>query len=584
MGIKIRFDRAILSVLICLLTGQVARAATVPSETDSIARQKIETERGVLFDKLYGKALNINEESNEDNSVRINHLWMAYMADSTQTSVLHDLALAYASMRKPAETLKMMHAAFKHSEGDKEIGERLIDLSSRLQQWGIARETLLALLERNPGDKSLLRQLVDIYAGSGDSENAIATIDKLMQMDKSLSILLYQKAVLYAEMGKEEEAVSLLERHLADNPADIQSAVGLVSMYMNTGQTGKARALIDSFQKKFPNDLDLKELRVNVCTALKDYDCAVSMIRDISRTEGIMPEQIQLLITNTIDRSESKPEMQSALTPLLTDLVRDYPLSHYFSLSLANNHLIAGDSTRAEEIFKGFIDNGVEEEAPYIYFVNKYAKLEDKSKILEVTRKARQIFPERGIFYLYEILSLYNQEDRTPLVPVLDEALTRVPKKDIYYGALVLMKADLEQEGGNLERSRPYYEEAIVYTNDPTAYNNYAYALATHGTAEDLNKAEGLASKAVKMQGNNPSFLDTYAWILYLKGEYTLAKLYMENAISNSDTPSDTLYEHYAEILTRLGDKDAAIKAWEKYAELSGEQKRATAKINELKK
>ena len=61
--------------------------------------------------------------------------------------------------------------------------------------------------------------------------------------------------------------------------------------------------------------------------------------------------------------------------------------------------------------------------------------------------------------------------------------------------------------------------------------NNYAYHLATHGG--DLTKAERMSAITIREQPNNPVYLDTYGWILHLKGQDELAKFYLNKALWN---------------------------------------------------
>ena len=59
--------------------------------------------------------------------------------------------------------------------------------------------------------------------------------------------------------------------------------------------------------------------------------------------------------------------------------------------------------------------------------------------------------------------------------------------------------------------------------------NNYAYFLSLE--KKDLKKAERMSALAVKLEPNNSTYLDTYAWIFFVQGNYTLAKIYIETAV-----------------------------------------------------
>ena len=69
--------------------------------------------------------------------------------------------------------------------------------------------------------------------------------------------------------------------------------------------------------------------------------------------------------------------------------------------------------------------------------------------------------------------------------------------------------------------------------------------------------------KALSKSPLNPSYLDTYAWILFQSGQYSKAKEQIEIAIENGGSMSGTVIEHYGDILIKLGDTVGAIEQWE---------------------
>ena len=77
------------------------------------------------------------------------------------------------------------------------------------------------------------------------------------------------------------------------------------------------------------------------------------------------------------------------------------------------------------------------------------------------------------------------------------------------------------------------YERALELDPYNTmVLNNYAYHLATHGG--DLTKAEQMSAITIREEPNNATFLDTYGWIMYLKGQDDLAKFYLNKALWNA--------------------------------------------------
>jgi len=74
-----------------------------------------------------------------------------------------------------------------------------------------------------------------------------------------------------------------------------------------------------------------------------------------------------------------------------------------------------------------------------------------------------------------------------------------------------------------------------------------------------------MSSITVKAEPTNPTYLDTYAWILYEQGAYTMAKIYIENAVKYSENePSAEILEHYGDILFKTGEPEKALEQWKK--------------------
>ena len=96
----------------------------------------------------------------------------------------------------------------------------------------------------------------------------------------------------------------------------------------------------------------------------------------------------------------------------------------------------------------------------------------------------------------------------------------------------------------------PAYEEILAL--DPynaLVLNNYAYHLATHGG--DLRRAEQMSQRAIRIESDNPTFLDTYGWILFQQGQKSLAEFYIRRAISliKSDELPQEIQQHLDEIM-----------------------------------
>ena len=96
------------------------------------------------------------------------------------------------------------------------------------------------------------------------------------------------------------------------------------------------------------------------------------------------------------------------------------------------------------------------------------------------------------------------------------------------------------------------------------ALNNYAYYLSEKGV--DLHKAEAMSYKTIKAEPNNGTYLDTYAWILFMEERYADAKTYIDQALKNRDSTADnsTVIEHAGDIYYMNGMADESVDFWKK--------------------
>ena len=79
------------------------------------------------------------------------------------------------------------------------------------------------------------------------------------------------------------------------------------------------------------------------------------------------------------------------------------------------------------------------------------------------------------------------------------------------------------------------YDSCLQWKDDNVmALNNYAYYLSEQG--KDLHKAESMSYKTIKAEPNNGTYLDTYAWILFMQERYADAKTYIDAALKNRDS------------------------------------------------
>lgn len=110
------------------------------------------------------------------------------------------------------------------------------------------------------------------------------------------------------------------------------------------------------------------------------------------------------------------------------------------------------------------------------------------------------------------------------------------------------------------------YERSLAYRPDnPMVLNNYAYFLSLE--ERDLERALSMSSRVVALTDNNPTYLDTHAWVLFKLGHTDEAKKVLQKAVALDGQKSPELMVHYGDILHELGEQFMAEIYWKRALE-----------------
>ena len=101
-----------------------------------------------------------------------------------------------------------------------------------------------------------------------------------------------------------------------------------------------------------------------------------------------------------------------------------------------------------------------------------------------------------------------------------------------------------------------------VLTRDPenaAALNYLGYMLAERG--ERLDESVSYLKKALQIEPENGSYLDSLGWAYFKADKLDLAEENLRRAADQLKTNS-VIQDHYGEVLFKLGRYDEAIAAW----------------------
>ena len=192
------------------------------------------------------------------------------------------------------------------------------------------------------------------------------------------------------------------------------------------------------------------------------------------------------------------------------------------------------------------------------------AETQDYTGLLKSSNQAIELFPNQNFVFYLNAAAKYQAKDYAAAAVAYHQALAitfdnKEMQAQIYSGL-----GDVYNELKQYAKSDSFYNASLALKPDEVfVLNNYAYYLALR--KEQLPKAAQMAKHANKLQPNNASFEDTYAWVLFKMANYEQALIWIELALTHSETQTATLMEHYGDILYFLTKKDAAVQAIEKW-------------------
>ena len=144
---------------------------------------------------------------------------------------------------------------------------------------------------------------------------------------------------------------------------------------------------------------------------------------------------------------------------------------------------------------------------------------------------------------------------------------------------LFSLMGDVLHELGREKEAYAAYDSCLVYQDDHVGcLNNYAYYLSLKGY--NLDKAEEMSYRTVRIAPDNKTYLDTYAWVLFVKGRYTEAQAYMDKVVppDSSDVElladpslSGAIFEHAGDIAAKNGQMAQALRFWQLAAKAGGD-------------
>ena len=529
------------------------------------------------FDYYFYKALNSKALGEFDEA--IDYFLHCHSLDSTNANVLVELGTFYNVIQEKDKALKYFQKAVQNDSTNYYYNMMLAGLSKELGLKQGVVDIYRNLAELYPDKPELRFELANAFADIGELERAV---NELNELEKSVGVsesLALNKFRLYSMMDNKEKAFEEIQQIIDKTPGDLRYIVLIGDLYMEDNQDAKALEYYDQAKEIDPDFPALILSMVNYHEKTGNRDAAKSELQKAMASTTIEVDiKIQLLARYLGVLQQNKQDLKQ-VNPLFDMLFEQHPNNRELNLIYGNVLYLQGDEGGAVDQFEIYTKDNPDNPVGYEQIIRVALPKEDFDKITEVTTEALKHLPNEPQFYYYQGAVQFQQEDYKAALRTFETGLENATIKN------PILESDFHGQIGDLnyflknkEEAYKSYENALkLNPQNLHVLNNYSYYLSLDKT--DLDKAEKMSSITVKLEPMNPTYLDTYGWILYEQESYIMAKIYIEKAIEYSEEPSAEVHEHYGDVLYRTGDQGKALEQWKKAKELGGNSKDLRRKI-----
>ena len=469
--------------------------------------------------------------------------------------------------------------------------------------------------ELNPQNNVYLERLAGAYIGSGKYDEAIEAYEKLYANNHDRDDVLNVLIRLYGQQKDYDNMLQTINRLENLEGSSEEITLARMRVYSLKGDKQAELAELKDLSKKHPNDMNYRVMMGNwllqnelPADALKEYEYVLAQEPD-----NLMAQMSMLDYYNAIGQDSLAAELQEKLV-----VSPSTPLNSKMTLMrgiVNSNEQQGGDSTEVLRIFRHIlaqpqktsdmwelqaaymslkqmsqdsIDNslrGALEVAPdnagvRLQLIQSKWKEQLFDDVISLCKPALEYNPDEMAFYYFLGLAYFQKDEKDKALHTFQLGVSQInseSNKEIVSDFYAIM-GDILHEKGREQEAYVAYDSCLQWKDDNLgALNNYAYYLSEKG--KDLQKAEKMSYRTIKAEPKNSTFLDTYAWILFMQERYEEANIYIEQAVQNDSTVSDVILEHAGDISAKLGNMKKAVEWWEKARDAGGNSKVLIRKI-----
>jgi tetratricopeptide (TPR) repeat protein len=425
------------------------------------------------------------------------------------------------------------------------------------------------MLREIPGQETSLFQLAAYYAYAGKKDEAFKTYgraENLFGVNETSSL---QKQQLLLEQGKVNDAITEAERLIKAFPDEPQYVMAFAEMLNQNGQRARALQTLEKFLAENPSNGNAKMLLSVLYKENNQADKANQLLTSVFDDAGVETSG-KILVISTLNteiaqaRAKNSPDvgLEKLAVTLFEKLQAADPAHDMVSLIGGDLFLTLGQPQTAKKLYRKAIKQGASGFEPWQNLLLLENQDNAYDSLIAHTEEGLELFPNQAILYYFNGYGHLRKKHYKEACFSLEQAKKLSPGNDKLLGDVNGMLGDAYNATKQYALSDASYDEALALNpNNDVVLNNYSYYLSLR--KENLEKAEAMAAKLVKLIPDNATYLDTYGWVLFVSGKYKEARKVLEKATA-MPLATATHVEHLGDVLFQLGEVEEAVRQWEK--------------------
>ena len=585
---KIKIGWLFVTVLMLTSCGGIrsVRTAKTTAKADGASLMKetlLSAEQQRKYDYFFLEAMRMKGKNEYDAAFGL--LQHCLDINPTASSALYEISQYYMFLRQVPQGQVALEQAVAFAPDNYWYSQGLVSLYQQQNELDKAAALLEKMVTRFPSKQDPLFSLLDIYSRQEKYNDVISTLNRLEKRLGKNEQLSMEKFRIYLQMKDDKKAFQEIESLVQEYPMDMRYQVILGDVYL---QNGKKQEAYDVYQKVLAVEPDNPMALFSMASyyeqtgqkELYQQQLDTLLLNKKVTSDTKISVMRQVIAENEQSSAKDSTQVIELFDRMMKQDMDDPQIPMLYSQYLLSKNM----EQEAVPVLEQVVDLDPTNKAARLMLVSAAVKKEDYKQIIKVCEPGIEATPDALELYYYLAIAYHQAEQGDSVLSVCNRALEHIApdtRKEVVSDFYSIM-GDIYHNKKQMAEAYAAYDSALVYNpSNIGALNNYAYYLSVE--RRDLDKAEEMSYKTVKAEPNNSTYLDTYAWILFEKGNYAEARIYIDNAMKNDGEKSDVIVEHCGDIYFMTGDVEGALKYWKKALEMGSESKMLKQKIEKKK-